>query len=131
MNFFSLQSEERLSPSEIILQRDFFGDSNVDVLLSTVRKTVDNLYSGGDVADIMHDVFTTFLGENFNASASRQVVSTLNERVVASIKRRKMFSKKASQISRKVGFETSKIPTKIMPRASFSLESENDFFEFI
>ena len=91
-----------------------------------VRESVDNFYSQGDVVDVMHAVFTQFLGENFNVSFSHRIVNGLNDSVVAQVRRRKMASNKASKISRKVGFETNKIPVNFLPRPSFSLESEDE-----
>lgn len=133
MNFFSLNLDERLSPSEIVLQNQFKDQANVDRVVLVVHETVDKFLTHGEVVDVMHDVFTQFLGENFNVSFSHGIVDRLNNEVVASVRRRKMASNKASQISRRVGFETSKIPGRILPRASFSVESENQDrgFEFI
>ena len=132
MNFFALNLEERLSPSEIVLQNQFKDQGNVDRVVHVVHETVDSLLTHGEVVDVMHDVFTQFLGENFNVSFSHGIVDKLNNDVVEKVRRRKMASNKASQISRRVGFETSKIPGRILPRASFSLESEEDRgFEFI
>ena len=126
MNFFSLKQEERLSPSETSIQKNFYDQTNVTRVLAMVRERIDNFYSQGDVVDVMHTVFTQFLGENFNVSFSSGIVDKLNDAVVAQVRRRKMASNKASKISRKVGFETNKIPGKFLPRPSFSLESEDE-----
>lgn len=100
-----------------------------------VRETVGETYSHGHVVDVMHEVFTQFLGGR-NGLNSVDIIDRINIAVANKVLNRKMASNKASQISRRVGFETSKIPKTFMPRASFSLESEDEVkgkvsFEFI
>lgn len=131
MSYFSLKADERLSPSEIVVQKQFFDRDNVHRVHRRVQQTVDNFYTSGDVADVMHNVFTQYLGANFNTSIPRGIVDRLNDAVVELVQNQKISSKKASQISRKVGFETSKIPTRILPRASFSVETEKVSLDFI
>lgn len=133
MNFFSLSLNERLSPSEIVLQNQLKDKANVERVVLVIHETVDKFVTHGEVVDVMHDVFTQFLGENFNMNFSHGLVDRLNKEVVEEVRRRKMASNKASQISRRVGFETSKIPSRMLPRASFSLESEDEDkgFEFV
>lgn len=126
MSYFSLKEEERLSPSETAIQKNFYEQANITRVLRMVHESVDNFYSQGDVVDAMHDVFIQWLGENFHVSNTHGIVDRMNDAVVERVRRRKMASNKASQISRRVGFETNKIPSTILPRASFSLESEDE-----
>lgn len=131
MNFFSLSLDERLSPSEIVLQNKLKDPTNVGRVVLVIHEMVDKFVTHAEVVDVMHDVFTQFLGNNFNSSFSNGIVDRLNKEVVEEVRRRKISSNKASQISRRVGFETSKIPARMLPRASFSIEAEDRGFEFI
>ena len=124
---YSLRLEERLSPSEKVIQRLFFGEENIDKVVSMVHVSVDKFLSRGDVVDVMHDLFTRKLGENSRGLRnSHGVIDEINATVVATMLRQKKASNKASQISRRIGFETNKIPVQLLPRASFSLESEDE-----
>lgn len=126
MNFFALKQDERLSPSETSIQNKFYDHENISRVLHMVHESVDNFYSQGNVVDVMHDVFTQMLGENVNVRNFDGIVGRMNDAVVERVRDRKMASNRASQISRRVGFETNKIPSKFLPRASFSLEEEDE-----
>ena len=119
---YSLKIDERLSPSEIVVQTDFFSQANINHLVLMVRGSVDSSYSHGDVHDAMDEVFTRTLGSR----RDDVVISNMNSDVVALMLKRKVASNQASKISRRVGFENGKIPATILPRASFSLQSEEE-----
>lgn len=75
----------------------------------------------------MDEVFTRTLGgKNGVGSKDDGIINKMNSDVVAQILKRKVASNQASKVSRRVGFENSKIPAAILPRASFSLESEDE-----
>lgn len=124
---YPLKLDERLSPSEIVVQNRFFSQANINHAVLMVRETVDYFYSHGDVYDAMYEVFTRTLGEKNGVSSKDDgIINKMNSAVVAQILKRKVASNQASKVSRRVGFENSKIPTAILPRASFSLEAEDE-----
>lgn len=123
---YSLKLEEPLSPSETVVQRQLFDKSNINRVVVMVRDSVGELYSHGHVVDVMHEVFTQILGGKEGLGNSGDIVQRFNSAVVKKVLNRKMASNKASMISRRVGFETNKIPATMLPRASFSLESEDE-----
>lgn len=129
MSFFSLKREERLSTSETLIKDKFYNHDNITRVHLAVHRHINNSYSQGDVVDAMHHVFTQTLGDNFNMKYESGVVDRLNAKVVDRIRTRKIASDKALLTSRRVGFETSKIPATFLPRASFSVEK--DSFEFM
>lgn len=133
MSFFSLKQEERLSTSETLIKDKFYHHDNITRVHLAVHRQINNSYSQGDVVDVMHSVFTQALGENFNMKFETGVVDRLNAKVVERIRALKSASDKALLTSRRVGFETSKIPATFLPRASFSVEKDSfeDSFEFI
>ncbi len=120
---YSLKLDERLSPSEILVQDKFFSRSNTNRVTQMVREKVDSSYSQGRVVDTMHDVFTRALGGKTGVGSD---INKINAEVVAQALQRKVSSDQASKISRRVGFERNKVPTTMLPRASFSLESEDE-----
>lgn len=122
---YSLKLDEQLSPSETVLQTRFFDKENTKTVVRMVHQTVDNSITHGDVVDVMHDVFTHFLGRKNGVEGT--VVDEINAAVVAKIVRRKTTSNQASKISRRVGFETNKIPSQFLARPSFSLESDKSY----
>lgn len=122
---YPLKLDERLSPSEIVVQNRFFSQANINHAVLMVRESVDSSYSHGDVYDAMYEVFTRTLGGK-NGVKDDGVVNKMNSDVVAQCLERKVASNQASKVSRRVGFENSKIPAAILPRASFSLESEDE-----
>lgn len=124
---YPLKLDERLSPSEIVVHKRFFSQANISHAALMVRESVDNSYSHGDVYDAMCEVFTRTLGgKNGVGSKDGGIINEMNSDVVAQILKRKLASNQASKVSRRVGFENSKIPAAILPRASFSLESEDE-----
>ena len=124
---YPVKLDERLSPSEIAVQNRFFSQANINHTVLMVRESVDSSYSHGDVYDTMYEVFTRTLGGRNGVN-----VNNMNEDVVAQFSKRKVASNQASKVSRRVGFENSKIPAAILLRASFSLESEDeDRYEFM
>lgn len=124
---YPIKLDERLSPSEIVVQNRFFSQANINHAVLMVRESVDTSYSHGDVYDAMDEVFTQTLGsKNGVGTADDGIINKMNSDVVAQILKRKLASNQASKVSRRVGFENSKIPAAILPRASFSLESEDE-----
>lgn len=122
---YSLKSE-LVSPVEKMLKEKFFSNLNTTTVVGMVHSRVSSQFSRGEIVDVMHTVFTHMLGSNQLNS-----VEELNAAVVQDMFRRKNSSDKASFVSRKVGFERNKIPSNILPRASFSLESEDENMGYI
>lgn len=89
-----------------------------------VREKVDSSLSQGHVVDTMHDVFTRALGGQDSLDVG--LIDKINAEVVTLASQRKARSDQASKLSRRVGFERSKIPSSILPRASFSLEADDE-----
>ena len=110
------QDYTMVSPLEKKKRDEFFEKGNVDSIVLDVHSQVDSDISSATIVESMHCVFTNMLGRN-------QVLelNVLNENVVRELIRKKASSDKFSLVSRKVGFESSKIPTNILPRPSFSL----------
>lgn len=119
---YPLKVDERLTPSEQALHDFFFRADNAAQLLRAVHARVDAGISHAALIDAMHDIFTEGIG-----GSSRNIsVATLRTDVVNRLLHKKNMSNRASALSRRVGFERSKIPTQILPRASFSLPSEDE-----
>ena len=118
---YSLNQDELVSPVEKRLKETFFEKSNVDTVVMEVHSKVDTRISRTCIVDNMHCVFVNMLGYNEILN-----IQQLNANVVQEIFRKKTNSDKASQISRRVGFERSKIPTTILPRPSFSVETDDE-----
>lgn len=92
-----------------------------------VREKVDSSLSQGHVVDTMHDVFTRALGGQDGVDGVNVgIIDKINAEVVTLASQRKARSDQASKLSRRVGFERSKIPSTILPRASFSLEADDE-----
>ena len=117
---YSLNQDELVSPQEKRLKEMFFVQSNVNRIVEESNSRVDPAISHACVVDTMHCVFTNMLGHNQILS-----ISQLNTSVVQELFRRKVSSDKASAVSRSVGFERSKIPSRMLPRPSFSMEDDD------
>ena len=118
---YSLNQDELVSPQEKRLKDLFFLKGNVDRIVDEVHSRVDPEASRGCVVDTMHCVFTNMLGHNQILSLDQ-----LNTSVVQHLFRMKVSSDKASSVSRSVGFERSKIPSRMLPRPSFSMEDDDE-----
>lgn len=118
---YSLNQDELVSPAEKRIKEAFFHKTNVDTVTRDVHSKIDARISRGCVVDSMHCVFVNMLGHNELIS-----IDQLNSNTVQEVFRKKTNSDKASQISRRVGFERSKIPTTILPRPSFSVETDDE-----
>lgn len=123
---FGLSSYERLTPSEKRLQEQFFSTTNTANLVAMVRARVDDRATDGDVVDLMHEIFTKALGGKTKVDNT----ATLNKEVISTLTHRLQSSREASLRSRRIGFETHKIPSTILPRASFSIEPEREVDTF-
>lgn len=120
------QDYTMVSPLEKKRRHDFFENGNVNSVVLDVHSRVDSEISRTTIVESMHCVFTNMLGRNQLLG-----LNVLNENVVQELIRKKASSDKFSLVSRKVGFESSKIPTNILPRPSFSLEKEDENMGYI
>lgn len=121
---FRLTVDEQLTPSELSIREEFFSKNNIKNVVTLVHGTIDRYVTQGRIVDVMHEIFTQALGQKNGLVGTS--IDTLNASVSSTILLRQQASLAASVRSRRVGFETSKIPTTILPRASFNPESGND-----
>jgi hypothetical protein len=126
---FRVKLDEQLSPSELRVRNDFFSKQNTQKVVALVHGSVDRYLTDGSIVDVMHEVFTQSLGQKNGLVGT--TLAALNDLVSSTILSRQRASASASIRSRRVGFETSKIPTTILPRPSFSYKSDDDdaFFD--
>lgn len=124
MNHFlgrPLEIEEPMSPKEKAIKIEFFDKANTLRVHSSAQTHVNPAVSYANVVDAMHKEFTIGLG-----SRAPIDVETLNQSTINKIYDAYQKHLQAMAHTREVGFENSKIPANILPRASFKLQEDDE-----
>ncbi|CAM9155333.1 unnamed protein product [Ectocarpus sp. 8 AP-2014] len=110
-----------MTPNEYAIKNVFFSDANVSRVHVSAQTHVHANISYPTVVDAMHKEFTVGLGgrEPVNVDAlNRSTMNTLHDCHQKHLR--------AVARSREVGFENSRIPTNLLPRASFELQTDSE-----
>ncbi|CAN0368086.1 unnamed protein product [Ectocarpus sp. 6 AP-2014] len=110
-----------MTPNEHAIKNVFFSDANVSRVHVSAQTHVHANISYPTVVDAMHKEFTVGLGgrEPVNVDAlNRNTMNTLHDCHQKHLR--------AVARSREVGFENSRIPTNLLPRASFELQTDSE-----
>lgn len=117
----SLDTDEAMSPREKALKNEFLSKQNTLLLFESAQRHVDPNTSYSNVVDAMHNEFTVGLG-----GAVLLTLSFLNQTTIDKLSISHEKHMEAMRRSREVGFEKSKIPSKMLPRPSFNLEEDDE-----
>lgn len=117
----SLELEEPMSPKEKALKTQFFDKQNTLRVFSSAQTHVNPTVSYSTVVDAMHKEFTLGLGGRAPID-----VETLNQSTINNMYDSYQKHLRAVAHTREVGFENSKIPTTMLPRASFNLQEDDE-----
>ena len=116
-----LEIEEPMSPKEKAIKSKFLDKPNTLRVYSSAQTHVNPAVSYANVVDAMHKEFTIGLGGRAPVD-----VETLNQSTINKMYDSYQKHLQAMAHTREVGFENSKIPASILPRASFKLQEDDE-----
>lgn len=110
-----------MSPKEKAIKSKFLDKPNTLRVYSSAQTHVNPAVSYANVVDAMHKEFTIGLGGRAPVD-----VETLNQSTINKMYDSYQKHLQAMAHTREVGFENSKIPASILPRASFKLQEDDE-----
>ena len=114
-----LEIDEPMSPNEHAIHGVFFSKDNTLRVHRSAQTHVSASLSFATVVDAMHKEFSLGLGGRVPVD-----VESLNQSTINSLYDSHQKHLLAVAQSREVGFENSRIPTTLLPRASFQIQPE-------
>lgn len=117
----SLDIDEAMTPKEKVVKEEFLSKENSLRVFGSAQRHVNPTISYSNVVDAMHKEFTQGLGGSAPVS-----VPSLNQTTIDNLSISYTKHIVAMHQTRRVGFDTSKIPSNMLPRPSFNLQEDDE-----